>query len=286
MIRIAADGLQAAINPMGAELSLLRDATGRDFLWDAGPAWPRHSPVLFPIVGKLADDAYHHAGRRYPMRQHGFARDQAFTLLHQAADRATFRLADDAATRAVYPFAFSLRIDYAVAGTTLTVGYLLENPGEVPLPASLGAHPAFRWPLPGAAERPHAIHFAEPEPAPVRRLRGGLLAAAPEPTPILGQRLDLSEGLFERDALILDAVASRRLDYRAADGPALQVAFEGFDVLSLWSRPGAGFLCIEPWAGFHSPEDWSGDIADKPGIRIIPPGGCLRAGWSVTVDAA
>lgn len=285
-IRIASPALTAEIDPAGAELSLLRDATGRDFLWDAGPAWPRHSPVLFPIVGKLAGDAYRHAGQTYPMRQHGFARDRDFTLTGHTESRCSFRLEDDAATRAIYPFRFTLEIHYAIAGTQLRVDYHLSNPGAAALAASLGAHPAFRWPLPGSEGAPHAILFERPEPAPARRLAGGLLRREPEASPVQDHLLILTEDLFTADALILDGIASRSLDYGPSGGPRLRFGFHGFDVLGLWSKPGAGFLCIEPWSGFHSPEDWEGEFADKPGMLSIPPGGCFRAGWTVDLAAA
>ncbi|MDB5373446.1 MAG: Galactose mutarotase [Belnapia sp.] len=282
-VRIAAEGLAASIKPAGAELCRLQDRAGRDYLWNAGPAWPRYAPVLFPIIGRLAGDAYRHAGQTYSMRQHGFARDRDFRLVAQATDRCTFRLEDDAASRASYPFAFGLELHYAVAGTRLRVEYRLENPGKAPLPASLGAHPAFRWPLPGAEGQPHALDFDLPEPAPVRRLAAGLLRPAPLPSPVQGRHLPLAEALFAEDALILDGIASRGLTYGPPGGPRLRFDFEGFDVLGLWSKPGAGFLCIEPWCGFSSPEGWDGEFAAKPGMLSVPPGGSIRAAWSLAL---
>ena len=284
--RIASPELLAEIDPAGAELSLLRDASGRDYLWNAGPAWPRHAPVLFPIVGKLAGDAYRHAGQTYPLRQHGFARDRDFTLTDHAESRCSFQLEDDAATQAIYPFRFTLEIHYAIDGARLRVDYRLSNPGESALPASLGAHPAFRWPLPGCEGVPHAILFEHPEPAPVRRLTRGLLRREPEASPVRDRQLMLTADLFAADALILDRVASRRLDYGPPGGPHLRFGFHGFDVLGLWSRPGAGFLCIEPWSGYHSPEGWEGELADKPGMLAIPPDGCFEAGWTVHLAPA
>ncbi|WP_043363939.1 aldose 1-epimerase family protein [Belnapia sp. F-4-1] len=286
MIQIVSDALTAAIKPEGAELCRLQDAAGRDFLWDAGPAWPRHAPVLFPIVGRLAGDGLNHAGRRYPMRQHGFARDRTFTLIDQAPDRCAFRLTDDEASRAAYPFAFALEIRYAVTGLRLAVEYRLSNPGTEPLPASLGAHPAFRWPLPGAGGRPHSLTFETDEPAPIRRLQDGLLLPEPQLSPIEGRRLALSPALFDADAMILDQPRSRALDYGAECGPTLRFAFRGFPYLGLWSKPGgADFLCIEPWQGFASPLGWDGEFAEKPGLVTLPPGGEFLAGWSVDVAA-
>ena len=48
-----------------------------------GPAWPRHAPVLFPIVGRLAGDQLRHGGSAYRLTQHGFARDRVFAWLER-----------------------------------------------------------------------------------------------------------------------------------------------------------------------------------------------------------
>ena len=77
---------QATFAPHGAELtSLIARANGLEYLWQADPAvWARHAPVLFPLVGRLPDDAYHYEGRDYKLPQHGFARDQEFPVLRTA----------------------------------------------------------------------------------------------------------------------------------------------------------------------------------------------------------
>jgi galactose mutarotase-like enzyme len=95
----------------------------------------------------------------------------------------------------------------------------------------------------------------------------------PEPTPIEGQMLALSERQFDDDALILDRLASSSVRYGADRGPSLEVSWHGFRELGIWSKPGgAGFLCIEPWRGFASPADFDGEFADKPGVMRIAPG--------------
>lgn len=111
LITIATAQLSAAINPFGAELTHLRDADGRELMTDADPAfWTGHAPLLFPIVGRLNGDVLHIDGADYPMKQHGFARRSLFTLVEQSATHAVFLLQDSAETRAVYPFAFALRV--------------------------------------------------------------------------------------------------------------------------------------------------------------------------------
>jgi galactose mutarotase-like enzyme len=52
----------------------------------------------------------------------------------------------------------------------LHISFNLENAGNVVLPASVGAHPAFNWPLaPGTAKDAHRIVFDDREPEPMFR---------------------------------------------------------------------------------------------------------------------
>jgi galactose mutarotase-like enzyme len=265
--------LSAEVKADGAELCSLRDASGAEVLWQAGPIWPRHAPVLFPIVGRLKDDTLRHEGRAHRLTQHGFARDKRFAWLNRSATACRLVLHEDAETRAAYPFAFRLEIAYALDDDAIEQRFTVTNPGRGVLPASLGAHPAFAWPLADGVEKTaHALEFAEPEPAPIRRLADGLLQAQSEPTPIAGRTLALEPALFAADAVILPDPASRSVRYTAPDAPAIEVAWEGFRQLGLWSRAQGDFLCIEPWHGTASPADFDGEFRDKPGLMLIPPG--------------
>jgi galactose mutarotase-like enzyme len=157
----------------------------------------------------------------------------------------------------------------------LDVTLEIVNTGEDILPASIGAHPAFHWPLlPGLAKEAYELTFSNEEPAPIRRLKDGLVRAAPEPTPVQGKTLALSELLFDDDAVILDRLASTSVRYAAERGPSIEVSWNGFRELGIWSKPGGvPFLCIEPWHGTASPVDFDGEFADKPGLMHIDPGG-------------
>jgi galactose mutarotase-like enzyme len=283
--RIATDAIAAEINADGAELCSLVVA-GREYLWQALPAWPRHAPVLFPIVGRLAEDTLRHDGKSYRLTQHGFARDRRFTWLEQTPTSCRLGLTDDADTRARYPFAFRFEVAYAVTGDTLAITFAIANPGDATLPASMGAHPAFRWPLAdGIAKDAHVLEFDAAELAPVRRLRGGLLLPETEPTPIAGHRLALSESLFAADALILDRPASHAVRFTAPGAPTLEVSWDGFQQLGLWMKPGADFLCIEPWCGFADPVGYAGAFADKPGLLHVPPGQLVEATHRIRITS-
>jgi YD repeat-containing protein len=89
--------------------------------------------------------------------------------------------------------------------------------------------------------------------------------------------LALAPGLFADDAVILDQVASRSVRYTAPGAEVIEVSWDGFEQLGVWTRMTgddacADFLCIEPWHGTASPVDFAGEFRDKPGLMLIPPG--------------
>jgi len=283
---IASEGLSAEIDPLGAQLFALRDSEGRDLLWDGDPAvWNGRAPVLFPIIGTLANGRYRVDGGAFDLPRHGFARHSLFEVAETTAASARFRLTADARTLAVYPFRFELEIGFALAGATLTITGSVRNPGDRSLPASLGFHPAFRWPLPyGQARADHSLRFERDEPAPIRRLDAqGLVEAAGCPTPVMGAELVLRDALFEADAVIFDSLASRSVRYGAPDAPHLRIDFPETPYLGVWTKPGAPFVCVEPWHGIADPEGFQGDFRDKPGVFEVAPGEAREVTFSVSL---
>ncbi|WP_137862028.1 MULTISPECIES: aldose 1-epimerase family protein [unclassified Sphingomonas] len=286
MIEIGSEGLTAVVNPQGAELWSLKDAEGRELMTDADPAfWTGRAPLLFPIVGRLMDDKYRIDGKEYALPQHGFARRQPFALIDQAPDRAVFRLIDNAETRAAYPFAFALEAAFSLRGATLAMDITVTNTGNADMPASFGFHPAFAWPLPyGAAKDAHRILFAEAEPGRLAAIvRGGWMDADGWDSPVEGRELRLHDALFERDALVWDPVRSQSLAYGAPDAPQLLCDFPDTPALGLWMKPGARYLCIEPWHGIADPFGFAGEIWDKPLMQRYAPGQSRTFSMRVTL---
>lgn len=286
LVEIASERLSAAIDPLGAELTHLRDADGGELMTDADPAyWAGRAPLLFPIVGALAGDRYRLDGERYPMAKHGFARRSPFAVVEAGPSHARFRLTDSEETRAAYPFAFALEMAFAIDGATLAMTATLANPGDRDLPASFGYHPAFAWPLPyGRPRAEHRMTFDADEPGALLTLDREGLIAGERPSPLdtcperpsqagsrRGRTLALADELFADDALIWAPVASRGLTYGAADGPRLHIAWDA-PMLGVWTRPGAAFVCVEPWWGHADPAGFDGEIWDKPGIERLAPG--------------
>lgn len=275
-IRLHSDSLTAEVDPQGAQLSVLRNAAGSDLLWDGDPAiWNGRAPILFPIVGALNGGHYRWRGKRYPLSRHGFARGRAFDVVSHGGQSLRLRQTYDDDTLRVYPFRFELDVVFALAGSVLDIEASVHNLDDAPMPASLGFHPAFRWPLPDGVERQaHYVEFEHDEPSPIRRLdAAGLLYAAGRTTPLRERRLALGDVLFTEDVVILEQPTSRSLTYGGATGPRLRLSFGPVSHLGIWTKPGAGFVCIEPWRGVADPVDFDGEFDTKPGVFLVPPGG-------------
>jgi galactose mutarotase-like enzyme len=272
VISITNQQLSVQIKPRGAELCSLRNAEGTEYLWQADPSvWGRHAPVLFPIVGKLRNNRYALNEKQYMLSQHGFARDMDFELMEQTDSSAGFQLLPTADTRSVYPFEFDLKIIYRLNNSTLEIEYTVGNNGSCAMPFSIGAHPGFL--LPGPIENCF-LDFETTETLNARLLSpGGLLSETTVPVLNESNRLPLSGHLFDRDALIFPECQSEHITLGSAKHPRhLTVEFPGFPNLGIWSKPGAPFVCIEPWFGFADSEQPYGELPKKPGIQNLPVG--------------
>lgn len=272
MITLRHGSSSAAVAALGAEL-LHWNVGDVSLLWRRDPQWwDRVSPILFPVVG-WTRDGIRVDGRHYPLGLHGFARDSRFEIVAASEDHVRLRLVDGEASRELFPFAFELFVAYRVGDGGLSIAFEVGNPGERPLPYALGFHPGFAWPFAGNGREGHAILFDELEkPAVPVIAPGGLFSPERRSVPLDGQRLRLDDALFAREALCFLDARSQSLRFENADSDAIRFAVRDFPHIALWSKPGAPFVSIEAWTGYGDPVDFSGEIREKPSMRLLPPG--------------
>ena len=56
-------------------------------------------------------------------------------------------------------------------------------------------------------------------------------------------------------------------------GKEISLDFNGFDYFLLWTKPNAGYICLEPWTGVPASIDAGYNITEKEGItKVIPKG--------------
>jgi len=264
----------ATISPLGADWRAWR-VGGDELLWTPDPNfWDATSPVLFPVCGWTRDGVARVDGVIYPLGLHGFARAEPFEVEASGADFARLVLRDNARTRAQYPFAFELRLEYRLMASTLEVAATVRNTGARAMPYAFGLHPGFRWPFAGGDKSDYRVVFDRPERPEVPVIvPGGLFSAARRPVAFADARtLPLDDATFAREALCFLNAASAGLSFVGPGGRALRVEMENFPYIVLWSRPGAPYLCIESWTGHGDPEGFNGDLAEKPSMIALAPG--------------
>ncbi len=280
--------LQATILSKGAELSsLILSATGDDYMWPAGPEWPKHSPVLFPIVGTLKNNTYFYGDKSYTLPRHGFAREKDFTVVEHFTDRISLQLTDDESTHSVYPFAFKFIIVYALVNNALHVTYHIQNNGNDVLYFSVGGHPAFKLPMEAATDyNDYYLQFNQNETAgrwPISP--DGLIENTPLPLLDNTNTLPLTKELFAKDALVFKNLQSDAVTLTSdKTNKSLTFSFPGFNYLGLWAAKGADFICIEPWCGIADSVDANQQLTDKEGVQSLEPQALFSQTWSVTLQ--
>lgn len=283
-IRIANEELAVEVSTLGAEMQSLKTADGRDWLWNGDAAWwTGRSPILFPIVGKAPGDMLAVNGKAYPMAQHGIARRREFVIAEQTATACRHELVSTAETREVYPFDFRLTLEHRLDGRTLSVTATVENTGGGPLPFGIGFHPAFLWPLPGADGRDHEVILDNGAEPGVIQLEGGLIGKTLPTSPFKAGRLALSHDLFANDALIFPEGAGTGLTFAAEGGPSLHFTFENLPNIALWQKPGAPFLCVEPWHGMAAHAGGTAELVERPYTVALAAGDEMRFGFTVEI---
>jgi galactose mutarotase-like enzyme len=264
---------RAEVSLFGGELRAWHDR-GNDLLWNADARWwPRSSPVLFPIVGRLRGNRTSIGGRPFHMPVHGFAASEAFSLRGQSGDRVELGLGSNETSRAAYPFDFDLSVAYRLHDGGLEVRLRVTNTGACELPYALGLHPGLRWPFAADSAAGHAVVFEREESPLVPMITAeGLFSTARRKLPLAGHRLPIDPALFAADALCFLDARSSEVRFESPGGAAIVVRADNFSHWALWSKPGAPLLCVEAWTGHGDPEDFDGELADKPSMRQLAPG--------------
>lgn len=281
--------LVAQISPVGAELHSLRTSDDLERIWQADPAiWGRHAPLLFPVIGRLKDQQYELDGEQIHMGIHGFCRDRVFDVVEKSDTHLHFRTQDDPDTRVVYPFSFTLDVEFFLEGQTLTKRHTVTNHSDRDMPFELGGHDAYCTTLlPGEEMSDYAIAFEgidhlEPFgmdesgmlslPKSVLPLEDGMLTKLPEQ---VGLDTIVVEDLPVRQATLLSRKSGKKLCIR----------FDDFPYLGIWTAQKGvttNYICIEPWSTLPDGHFVGRKLTDKRGIRVLHSGESQTLSFSTT----
>ena len=283
MIELKNEALAICVAEMGAELQSIKDREGREYMWQAGEQWPRHSPTLFPIVCSVNNNTYMVDGKEYHLPRHGFARDTQFTVISQTGEKVTLALHDTDETLQVYPYHFNLAVTYRLEGNKVHVIWHVENTDTREIHFQIGGHPAFNVP---GGKLEGLVKLDNEEPLDVLKSYADGSHDMVE-IPLEADRgvMEINNNFFRNDSVKIHKSQTRRAMLMDTNGkPAVTVDYKA-PVCAFWSPYGkqAPFVCIEPWYGIGDPRGFKGEFKDKPLMNHLLPGASFMSRYSITI---
>jgi len=280
--------IEVQIKEFGAELcSLKKKNDDYEYMWQADEKyWARHSPILFPIVGKLIDDEYIYNNKKYKMTQHGFARDCLFKVFDKKTDEIIFRLQSSTKTLEMYPFKFEFFIQYKLTKNTLIIGYKVINHSDNKMFFSIGAHPAFNWPFENKNKtQEYYLQFQNTVKLERLPLTSLGISSDKKFISLENNKLKLNRDLFKDDALVLENLETKSIVFKNNENyKDIEITFDNFPFLGIWSKPtGAPFLCIEPWYGIADFIGHTKQLEEKKGILSLNINQIYESNFQITI---
>lgn len=288
-VKLENEFLCVEIAEMGAEVTRIYDKTeDNEILWEGNPVyWKRHSPVLFPNVGKTYKNRVLINGTQYPTSQHGFARDNVFTCIEAANEKASFMFRSSEETKEVYPFDFELHINYKLNKKELTVEWQVKNCGDETMYFTIGGHPAFRFAKPEETKADYVLKVPGKEKLEYVFIDISCGCANVDEVHTLQlseETYPLSDELFAKDALVVDNGQIEEAWLCHKDGtPYVGVRSAGFPNYGIWSVEGAPFVCLEPWMGRCDNVGFNAELSEKPNVNKVEAGEKFIKDYTIVV---
>ncbi|GAA6376618.1 aldose 1-epimerase family protein [Firmicutes bacterium i23-0019-B6] len=288
-VKLENEFLCVEIAEMGAEVTRIYDKTeDNEILWEGNPVyWKRHSPVLFPNVGKTYKNRVLINGTQYPTSQHGFARDNVFTCIEAANEKASFMFRSSEETKEVYPFDFELHINYKLNKKELTVEWQVKNCGDETMYFTIGGHPAFRFAKPEETKADYVLKVPGKEKLEYVLIDISCGCANVDEVHTLQlseETYPLSDELFAKDALVVDNGQIEEAWLCHKDGtPYVGVRSAGFPNYGIWSVEGAPFVCLEPWMGRCDNVGFNAELSEKPNVNKVEAGEKFIKDYTIVV---
>lgn len=270
-----------SISKIGAEIISIENTNeNKQILWTPNQThWNRTAPNLFPIVGRLKNDEYHYNHQTFKMLQHGFARNLEFEVSKSTETSVSLILKNNEATFEQYPFEYQLEISFILNDFSLDIHYEVLNHSNVEMPFSIGAHPAFAI---HKSLDSYKLIFDQPFTADRFLIDQGLYNGQSEKVLENDNELHLNDQLIENDAIVFKNPPFYGVSLSDLEGNKLvTVSSSDFHYWGFWSKPGAPFFCIEPWAGLADSVNSNGDLFQKEGIEILAPNEFKKFAYSI-----
>jgi galactose mutarotase-like enzyme len=274
MIKIKNDRIQVSISTLGAEIQEVTSVKDRfDYIWNdvTGEYWNRHAPILFPIIGRLNDNTYFYHGNQYELSQHGFLRDQEFSIVMKDVNFVKLQSSANDKTQIEYPFNYRFTVTYQLVDNQLKIQYEIENLDAKTMYYSLGLHPGFT--VESDLENYHLVF--EPHADEIKELRvdpAPFLNGVSKIYSLQNGTLPLSHAKLDNGLVIysVDNFTNVQL-VNTQSSHSVQLDISAFPYLAVWSpeHRNAPFVCVEPFKGLPDVYGKPGKLQDKLGENSV-----------------
>lgn len=245
MFTIKNNKLEVTISENAAEVySLTKIGEDYNYVWSGDPKfWAGRNPILFPQVGHTADKTIKIDGLKRQIGNHGFARNSKFTLLNKKDDELTLELKENEETLKVYPFEFSLKVNYKLVDNRLVITYTIKNNSKRDMYYGFGLHPAF-----SASENYEdtKIVFNKEEKD--------------------GKELVINKEFFDKYETYVINNPKSTMATLETNNRKIAIEYIGYKIFAIWSK--GDFVCLEPWMN-HSPDNPEIELKDREGTITL-----------------
>lgn len=278
----------AKISDFGAQLISLVGGDGYEYIWGADERyWSDHSPLLFPMCGRLLDGKYLYGGKEYKMNIHGFAKDSLFATVENTESSLTLELTANDETKAIYPFDFVLTAKYEVTGNTLSAKYTVKNLGDVALPYMLGWHPGFN--LEGDAEiEDFTIEFDTQDARLHPIVHSHFVSHDSREYPFDNCKYHVSnQEIADCDTLCFSECGNRATLASAKTPHAVTLKWsENIPYFCIWKNTSrdARYVCLEPWSNIPDSDGESVESFETKIMSRLESGAAEEFCYEITAE--
>ncbi|MGP1433781.1 MAG: aldose 1-epimerase family protein [Catonella sp.] len=282
--------LEIAIADKGAELVSVKDMKGKEYLWQGDAKyWGRRSPILFPFIGRLKNKEFIYEGKKYPMEQHGFARDMIFTCVDERNNEIWFEIEDNEDTYRIYPFHFSLKIGYRLCENKIEVLWEVDNKGDKTMYFNIGAHPGFNCPIDGEeGKEGYSLEFnscGNPKHYGADNQTGLRLSELKE-LQLENGRSIITKEYFDETTYIFEDRQVSEVSLIKPDGKKYVTVSFDMPILAIWSleKANAPFVCIEPWFGRCDRAEFEGELSERDCNIVLEAGEKFNNSYKIEIN--
>ena len=162
--------------------------------------------------------------------------------------------------------------------TLFVVDHTVTNISDSVMYYSFGAHPAFN------CEIGDYLEFNKDTVLTTERIdHDSILIEEKFPVDMNDNKVIITKDIFNDDALILSNYNSDIVTLKS-NNHNRQIKFNfKSPLLGVWAKPGAPYVCIEPWWGVNDNYDKKDDLSQKRDIMALEPSKSEKFSWSVEI---